>query len=254
MSNTETRPQRADDTDHEGYAVPWLTVGLIFGPLGAAIGVYLVLRSTRWSPRWKLAVLALPVALVVLARMFPESLPGWADVLVLVATIGLVFRVMRVLEDAAHRGSAQWCASRLSAFVVTAVLVAVASFALERLHSIGSYDYHDEIVAAAHEADAAGEPYGVVTESFDDSGDEHTVETIKRLAGTGNARFVAIFDELEVKAGGFESSKRSPHELGTCFVFPVVTSRGEGIKSVTALSRRCTGPSEAGSTVRISNR
>lgn len=254
MSITESPPQRVDETDHEGYAVGWLTVGLIFAPLGAVIGVYLVLRSTRWSHRWKLAVLALPLALNVVAKTFPNSLPDWAFILVPIATIGLVFRAVHVLEAAAQRGSGQRRAGRLSALVIAAALVWMTSFPLERLHAIGSYDYHDDIVAAAHDADAAGEPYGVITESLVNGQDEHTVETIQRLVGPGNARFVAIFDELEAKSGGFESFKLSPQQLGTCYVFPVVASRHKGVESVTDLSRQCTGPSEAGSTVRVSNR
>jgi hypothetical protein len=253
VSNVETQP-RVDDTRHEGYATGWLTVGLILGPVGAVIGVYLVLRSTRWTLRWKAGVLALPAALVVLARTLPRSLPGLAVVLILVVTIGLVWRVVHVLEEAAQRGSGHRRASRAGALVIAVLAVGIASVLAGRLHPIGSYDYHDDVVTAAHDADVAGEPYGVVTQSFDNGSDENTVATIQRLAGPGNARFVAIFDELESKAGGFETSKLSTKQLGTCYVFPVVKSRREGIESVTALSRRCTGPSEAGSTVRLSDR
>ena len=253
MSIVETQP-RVDDTRHEGYATGWLTVGLILGPVGAVVGVYLVLRSTRWTPRWKAGVLALPAALVVLGRTLPRSLPGWVVVLVLVVTIGMVLRVVHVLEEAAQRGSGHRRASRVGALVITVVAVGVASTLAERLHPIGSYDYHDDVVAAAHDAQDAGERYGVVTQSFDDSGDENTIATVERLAGPGNARFVAIFNELESKEGGFETSKLSAQQLGACYVFPVVTSRRKGIESVTGLSRRCTGPSEAGSTVRLSDR
>ena len=254
MGITETRPQRVDDTKHEGYAVGWLTVGLIFAPIGAGIGVYLVLRSTRWSSLWKVAVLGLPVALIVVVRTFPDSLPGWAVIVLLITVIGLVLRAVHVVEAAAQRGSGQWRVGRLSALVIAAMLVGLASFPLERLHAIGSYDYHDDIVAAAHDADAAGEQYGVITESFLEGGDEHTIETITRLAGPGNARFEAIFDELEAKDGRFETSTLSPQQLGTCYVFPVVASRRKGVESVTDLSRQCTGPSEADSTVRVTNR
>ena len=57
MTTTEAEP-RAADTEHEGWATGWVTIGLVLGPLGATIGGYLVLRSTRWSARWKAAALA----------------------------------------------------------------------------------------------------------------------------------------------------------------------------------------------------
>jgi hypothetical protein len=255
VNTSEITSPRVDDTEHESWAVGWLTVGLLFGPVAAFIGTYLVLRSSRWSARWKVAALALPVAVVAAARIAPKDGPAsmfaWGFwIVTLVVAVGSAY----VLAGAASRGSGQRRASRLSTLVIAAVLVGIASVPLSRLHSIGSYDYRDNVLDAARDADAAGERYGVVTESFFDSGDEHTMATVERLAGRGNARFEAIFDKLETQEGEFETSKLSPEELGTCYVFPIVTSRREGMESVTGLGRQCTGPSEAGSTVRLSDR
>jgi hypothetical protein len=244
------------DSEHEGWAVGWMTIGLVLGGLGAFIGTYLVLRSSRWSPGWKVAVLALPLALVVWARAFPVDVPSWVSITALVVTIALVFRAAGVLRRAALRGSGQRRMSPVGALLVAAVAVMLASDLTRHVHSIGSYDYHDDVVAAAHDAEAAGEPYGVITESLD--GEEQPLAAkVERLAGPGNARFVAIFEELEAKAakeGGPETPDLSPKELGTCYVFPVVSSRREGIESATGLSRHCTGPSEASSSLRLSNR
>jgi predicted MFS family arabinose efflux permease len=140
VSTTGTQPSGVDDTRHEGYAVGWLTLGLVCGGLGGLIGVYLVLRSTRWSPRWKAAALVLPVTLIVLARTFPESVPGWAAVSVLLITIALVYRAAHVLEEAAQRGSGQRRANRAVALVIAVLAVSIASNLEERLHPIGSYD------------------------------------------------------------------------------------------------------------------
>ena len=233
----------------------WLTFGLILAQLGACIGIYLVLRSTRWSVRWKLAAIALPGILVAAARIAPkDGLASMFQWWFWIVWIAFVVGAFRVLANAASRGSGQRDLSWFTALPLAVVLVALASFSLARLHPIGSYDFRDDVLAAAHDADRAGERYGVVTESFEDSGDENTVATVKRLAGPGNARFVAIFDKLEAKVGGFETSKLSPQELGTCYVFPVVTSRRDGIESVTGLSRHCTGPSEAGSSALLTDR
>lgn len=251
--SADTQQARGADTEHEGWAVGWLTLGLVLGPLGATIGAYLALRSTRWSARWKAAALATPVVLVVIARTTPSE----SELSFATFSVGLLAAVVAatyVLKRAASRGSGHPRLPWFTALPIAILSVAVASSQLERLHSIGSYDYHDDVVAAARSADAAGESYGVVTESFFDGVDEHTIATVKRLAGPGNARFVAIFDELEAKHGGFATSKLSPQELGTCYVFPVVTSRREGIESVTSLARQCTGVSEAGSSVSLSNR
>lgn len=257
MSAAETVPPPVDDTDHESWAVGWLTVGLLLGSLGAFIGVYLVLRSSRWSRGWKLAALALPAGLAVAARIAPKdgttSMFAWGFWIVALA---VVVASAYVLDGAASRGSAQPRPSRLGAIVIAVLLVALASDQLDRMHPIGSYDFHDDVVAAAHGADSAGERYGVITDqsSLLGGGDEHTVAKVERLAGPGNARFVEIFDELEAKHGGLEISHLSPRQLGTCYVFPVVTSRREGIDSVTDLARLCTGPSEAGSQLRLSDR
>ena len=70
-------------------------------------------------------------------------------VLILVVTIGLVLRVVHVLKEAAQRGSGHRRASRVGALVITVVAVGVASTLAERLHPIGSYDYHDDVAAAA---------------------------------------------------------------------------------------------------------
>jgi hypothetical protein len=253
---TENHPPSVDDTQHEGWAVAWLTVGLgCMGYLGAFIGVFLVLRSTRWSPRWKVAALAFPAVLVVWVKTSPQDLPTWVMTSLLFLTVGLVVRAVFVLRSAASRGSGQRHMSRAGAFVIAAVVVGIAPDLVGRLHSIGSYDLHDDVVAAARSADAADEAYGVISEDSDwIDGDGPSSAQAERLAGKGNARFVAIFDELEAKDGGFESSELSPEELGTCYVFPVVTSRDEGVESVTALSRFCFGPSEAGSYVLLSDR
>ncbi|VXB32405.1 hypothetical protein [Aeromicrobium sp. 9AM] len=253
MSLTETAPQRVDDTDHEGSAVMWLTFGLFLAQLGACIGIYLVLRSSRWSLPWKLAAVALPGVLVGTARIAPKdgATVQWGFWILWLAFLVCAFRV---LGSAASRGSGQRELSWFTALPLAIILVALGSLPLARLHPIGSYDYRDDVLAAAHDADRAGEPYGVITESFDDSSDETTVATVKRLAGPGNARFVAIFDKLEAEVGGFETSKLSRQQLGTCYVFPVVTSRRDGIEGVTALSRHCTGPSEASSSTRLTDR
>lgn len=252
MSTTDEQP-RVADTRHEGYAVAWLTVGLVFGILGGVIGVYLVLRSTRWSPRWKVAVLALPLTLILVAKTFPESVPDGARLAALLATIALAIWAVRVLERAAQQGSGQRRASRVSALVIAVLAVAIVLNLAGRLHPIGSYDYHDDVVAAAHEADAAGEPYGVLTEgsALLNGGDENTVEKVRRLAGPGNARFAEIFDQVRDEDPDGEPQRSAD---GACFVFPVVTSREKGIDSVVALHKMCTGPSEFGSYRRLSNR
>ncbi|MEV7396760.1 hypothetical protein [Aeromicrobium sp. NPDC092404] len=254
-TETPTQTRRVQDTDHESWAVGWLTLGLLFGLLGAFIGVFLVLRSTRWSTRWKAVALILPVVVGGMARLAPEDGPAsmfaWPFWLV---TLAIAVAAAYVLDAAAARGSMQRRPGRLAGLVAAAVLVALASVPLSRLHSIGSYDYHDEIVAAARSAEAAGESYGVVTESFLDQGDAGTVERTERLAGPGNARFVTIFEELEDEHGGLETSTLSSKDRGTCYVFPVVSSRREGVESVTHLARQCVGPSEAGSALSISDR
>ena len=231
----------------------WLTFGLFLAQIGAVVGVYLVLRSTRWSAPWKGAAIALPAVLVATARIAPNEgemiqLGYWT------LWIAFIVCAFRVLGNAASSGSGQRELRWFSAVPLAVLLVVSASYALPRLQPMGSYDYRNDVLSAARDAERAGEPYGVVTESFTERTDENTVATVTRLAGPGNARFAPILDRLEAEAGGFETSNLASQDLGACYVLPVVTSRDKGIESVIALARQCTGPSEVGSVVRLTDR
>jgi hypothetical protein len=245
--------RRVEDTQHEGSAVAWLTLGLVLGQLGASIGVYLVLRSTRWSARWKAAAIALPAVWVVCLKVYPQDAEAWVSALCGIVVIALVIWAAHVLVQAASRGSGHGSMTRIGAFAVAALVLAALPDVMDRLHPIGSYDLTADVVAAAESADAAGEVYGVISEEngWINGGGPSRAQA-ERLAGPGNARFVPLYDRLA--AGDGEMAHLSAEELGTCYVFPVVTSVDDGIESVTALTRFCVGTSEAGSYVSLTDR
>jgi hypothetical protein len=163
----------------------------------------------------------------------------------------LIYCAAELLRGAASRGAGQQHMGWGSALVVAALVVGGAHSVVAYIHPIGSYDFHDDVVAAAQAADAAHEPYGVITGGMDGGG--LSPAQAKRLVGPGNARFAAPYDRLQAK-DTFDRPHLSAERLGACYVFPVVKSRKAGIDSVTALSQVCVGPSEATSTISITDR
>lgn len=255
MSAIEThKTSLVEETQHEGWAVGWLTLGLALSYLGAFIGVYLVLRSSRWSARWKVTAIALPGILVVWTRAFPQHISTAVGTIFLFVTLAFVIWAVRGLRNAASNGHSQRRMDGISAFVAAVVVVAAAASVVPHIHPIDSYDLHHDVVTAAAAAADAGETYGVISSSSGwINGGGPTRAQADRLVGPGNARFAPLYDRLlnEEPDG---PPGLSAKQLGTCYVFPVVKSLKVGIDSVEALSRFCLGPAQASGTMDLSDR
>lgn len=242
---------RVEQTQHEGKALGWLTFGLILAELGAFIGVYLVLRSNVWSLRSKVAALTLPVVLVLGLKVYPDL--GSGAIVALLAAIVATSWAASVLLRAAEHGRIEPRLGRMSAALVAALGVAVASAALSQVHQIGSYDLRDDAIVIAQAADEAGEEFGVIqNDNAWLESDGPDPDQLAALTGPGNARFVQLFEEARSRV---DADRWLPaKDLGSCSVFPVVASTDAGIESVEGIAQFCDGPSRSGSYVTLTDR
>lgn len=258
VSETIEKP-RVEQTRHEGAALGWLTFGLILAELGAFIGTYLVLRSNVWSWRWKAAALALPLVLVLGVKMLPDLGSDLLTVTLVLAAIVAAAWASYGLLRVADRGRDQPRLGRISAAVVAAFGVVVASVVFSQIHAIGSYDYRNDAIAIAQTAEDAGEKVEVIQ---DDSewihGDRPSRASVEARVETGNERFAALFDKASDRAE-WETPQLSTAELGDCYVFPVVialnvTSTADSMETVSSLARFCYGPSSYSGSVALTDR